>query len=608
MKDYEFDREMNEPAENGNIRESADEMRPNTEPAAFSAEDRIEPAAFDTPRADDAREARAASEEIPSYRYDPHAERPAYETPIRQRRPDPRDAAAGYNAPQRAYEPVNDPAVRESAERRAASERYGDTYPYGVSRYQGSTYNAYSARPRTPETGISYAPSEETRGRRKKEKTSKPVSLRAVAVICCVCVILAGLAGFGGTLLANKLTSGSGTEQSSEQVRQANASPSVSDPLVIYKSTDDTATPATVSSTGGDMTYSQVSALVKDSVVEIYTEFTVRSTYFGQYTTQAGGSGVILSEDGNILTNAHVVTNEDTGAVADNITVRLTNGDEYEATVVSYDTEEDIAVIKIDKTGLTPARCGDSDKLVVGEEILVVGNPLGELGGSVSNGIVSATEREIVIQGVTMHLIQTNAAINPGNSGGGMFNLKGELVGIVNAKSGGTMIEGLGFAIPINQALNVIEQLVTYGYVRGKPMIGVTFEDVSRSSYYFYYNVKPGVYVSSLVEGMNDKVLEVGDRVIAVNGTEVSESSEIKTMVQAAAIGDKLTFQLYRDNKLMEVEVTVFERTSNTYTQAQNPITFDEDEGDANGDEGSYDLWGDGSMIPEWLEDFFRGR
>jgi serine protease Do len=166
------------------------------------------------------------------------------------------------------------------------------------------------------------------------------------------------------------------------------------------------------------------------------------------------------------------------------------------------------------------------------------------------------------VNGVTMHLIQSNAAVNPGNSGGGMFNMKGELIGIVNAKSSGTGIEGLGFAIPINEALDINAQLLQYGYVRGKVMIGVGFDQVENSSsmFMYYYNVKPGLYVTSLAEGYNDSVLQVGDRVIAVNGEEVTTVADVKAIVSAASIGDILKFQLYRDGKLIGVEVTCYEK------------------------------------------------
>ncbi|MBQ9718501.1 MAG: trypsin-like peptidase domain-containing protein, partial [Clostridia bacterium] len=227
---------------------------------------------------------------------------------------------------------------------------------------------------------------------------------------------------------------------------------------------------------------------------------------------------------------------------------------------IGADADSDIAVLKIEAQGLTFAVAGNSDNLAVGEEVVVVGNPLGELGGTVTNGIVSATEREMEVNGVTMSLIQSNAAVNPGNSGGGMFNMKGELIGIVNAKSSGTGIEGLGFAIPINEALRINEQLLQYGYVRGKTMIGVQFQDISNNMFMNYYNLKPGVYVYALTEGYNDTVLEEGDRVIAVNGSEISSSSDIKAIVTESSVGDKLKFQLYREGKLIEVEVTCYEK------------------------------------------------
>ena len=445
--------------------------------------------------------------------------------------------------------------------------------------YQGPVYNAYAATApaaSADQTGaISYAPVK----KRKKEK--KPLGTRAVAAICAVCVLLSGLCGFGGTLLANRISGASGKAQTASGQSYASGS---GDSVVIYKNVDPVVT-STSSTTGSDLSYAEVAAIVKDSVVEINTEYTTRNSWF-QYTTGGAGSGVVISEDGYIITNAHVILDEEMANVADTVTVRLTDGSEFPADVKVYDSEEDIAVIKIKASGLIPAHCGNSDKLAVGEELVIVGNPLGELGGSVSNGIVSATEREIQVGGVTMHLIQTNAAVNPGNSGGGMFNMKGELVGIVNAKSSGTGIEGLGFAIPINQVLGVTEQLLEYGYVRGKPMIGVSFTDVSGSNYFFYYNVKAGVYVSGLVAGMNDNVLKEGDRIIAVNGEEISSSDDIKALVYGSAVGDKMTFQLYREGKLMEVEVTCYERTPEVKDAS---ISFESD-------------------VPGSLDDFFGGR
>ena len=412
-------------------------------------------------------------------------------------------------------------------------------------------------------------------------KEKKPITRKTIAWACAICVGLSGAFGFGGTVLAHQITARDPAVQSSDTQTAQKVSSGA--PIVIYKAADTASTASTAKATtssDSDMTYAQVAAIVKDSVVEINTEYKTENIWF-QYTTGGAGSGVILTEDGYIITNAHVILDNNQQNVADTITVRLTDGTEYPAEVKAYDTDEDIAIVKIDAKGLKAVKCGDSDKLVVGQELIIVGNPLGELGGTVTNGIVSATEREIQVGGVTMHLIQTNAAVNLGNSGGGMFNMRGELVGIVNAKSSGTGIEGLGFAIPVNKAVSVSEELMTKGYVSGKPMIGVSFEDVGSGSDLFFFggatsNVKPGVYVRSLVEGMNDKILKEGDRIIAVNGEEISSSEDIKAQVSKSSIGDKLTFQLYRDNKLMEVEVTVFERTPDV--KAKGSATTDKDE------------------------------
>ena len=419
-------------------------------------------------------------------------------------------------------------------------------------------------------------------------KEKKPITRKTIAWACAICVVLSGAFGFGGTYLAHQITAQDPVVQSSDTQTAQKVSSGA--PIIIYKAADTTNTASTAKATASsdsDMTYAQVAAIVKDSVVEINTEYKTENIWF-QYTTGGAGSGVILTEDGYIITNAHVILDNNQQNVADTVTVRLTDGTEYPAEVKAYDTDEDIAIVKIDAKGLKAVKCGDSDKLVVGQELVIVGNPLGELGGTVTNGIVSATEREIQVGGVTMHLIQTNAAVNPGNSGGGMFNMRGELVGIVNAKSSGTGIEGLGFAIPVNKAVSVSEELMTKGYVSGKPMIGVSFEDVTNdaSSFFFFgsttSNVKPGVYVSSLVEGMNDKVLKEGDRIIAVNGDEIGSSEDIKAAVSAASIGDKLTFQLYRDGKLMEVKVSVYERTPEIMAAASS----DTEEKKSDPDEG----------------------
>lgn len=227
----------------------------------------------------------------------------------------------------------------------------------------------------------------------------------------------------------------------------------------VERSTDATAAGST---DGTSMSVQQIASVVSPSVVAITTEqMSSSQTWFGGYYVQSGaGSGVIISQDGYILTCAHVVSG------ATSVKVQLNGSDEsYDATVVGQDSTSDIAVLKIDATGLTPAVIGDSDALAVGEVAVAVGNPLGTLSNTVTDGIVSALNRQVTVQDNDMTLIQTDASISPGNSGGGLFNANGELIGIVNAKSSYSEAEGIGFAIPINTAMEIGRQLIENGSV-----------------------------------------------------------------------------------------------------------------------------------------------
>ncbi len=429
--------------------------------------------------------------------------------------------------------------------------------PYNYNQQGGQYGNPY-AQQNPYSQGIYYKPV-----KKKKEKKQKSgLSGGAVALICCATILFSGVFGFGGAYLADKYFADNKTKNQTPLHEQENIS--FDTPVVIYRDVENVQTSA--GDGDGVLNYSEVASIVKDSVVEITTEYNVQSVWYN-YVTQGAGSGVIISEDGYIITNAHVITG-DSNEVADNIIVRLTNGHVYNAAVIGFDTDSDIAIIKIEEKGLTAAVCGNSDNLAVGEELVVVGNPLGELGGTVTNGIVSATEREISVNGVAMSLIQTNAAVSPGNSGGGMFNMRGELVGVINAKSSGTGVEGLGFAIPINEALRVTEQLMEYGYVRGKTFIGANFDEVTSSnSFYYFYGVKPGVYITYLEKGYNDEVLKQGDRVVAIDGVTISTFEEIKSIVSKASVGDELIFQVERDGKLIEVKVTCYEKVPESAKQ-----------------------------------------
>ncbi len=334
--------------------------------------------------------------------------------------------------------------------------------------------------------------------------------------------------------------------------------------------TDSSAASGTAVSSSG-MTTSQVSEMVSPSVVVITTEQVVYSqwSWYGQNQVESGaGSGVIISSDGYILTCAHVVSG------ASQITVTIGDTD-YTATVVGKDDTSDVAVLKIDATGLTPATVGDSDSLSVGDSVLAVGNPLGELGGTVTSGIVSALNRSVTIQGTsstnTMSLIQMDASVSPGNSGGGLFNMNGELIGLVNAKSSSSDAEGLGFAIPINDAIQVAQDLLENGYVSGRPYMGITYIAVTDAQTAAQLNVNAyGVYVVDVVQGgPADKAgLKAGDRIVSIDGTEIAQKDDLGTLMQQHTAGDTLSITVARDGQMQTVSLTLGEKNaSNTAAQ-----------------------------------------
>lgn len=367
----------------------------------------------------------------------------------------------------------------------------------------------------------------------KKERKSHP------AALALVCALLGGAAGFGGGYLASYGKGSNGT-------------------TVVYEATaapESTAENASVTTSSG-MTIAEIASKAAPSVVEIQTEITQTSygLFGGTYTSEAAGSGVIISADGYIITNNHVI--ED----ANSITVKTFDGTTYDATLIGTDEKADIAVIKVDAAGLAAATIGDSSTITVGDTAVVIGNPLGTLGGTVTNGIISATDREITINNQAMNLIQTNAAINNGNSGGGLFDADGNLIGIVNAKdsgltSSGATIEGLGFAIPINEAMDVAQQLMEYGYVTNRATIGVTLQTLTEN----YGSYPAGLYVASVVEGSGAEKagLQPYDRIIAADGTEISSYTELSRILQNKKVGDVLTLTIVREGQQMDVDVTL---------------------------------------------------
>ncbi len=359
---------------------------------------------------------------------------------------------------------------------------------------------------------------------KKPKKQRKPISRGGIAIALAVTMVFSCGLGFGGGYFANKVNT------------------STSGSLNITK-TSNSGTTTTASSTSKANSTSEIVKKTADSVVEISTESVVTGSFAQQYVQQGAGSGVIISQDGYILTNNHVING------ANSVKVRLRDGTEYDATIIGSDSDNDIALLKVSATGLSPATFGDSNSLAVGDYVVAIGNPLGELGGTVTDGIISALARKVTIEDTQMTLLQTNAQVNPGNSGGGLFNANGELVGIVNAKQSATEVEGIAFAIPINNVLDILSDLKEYGYVTGKVDLGIDFTDITSDETAFYYGVnQTGCYVLSVDSGSNAEKAGVtrGDLVTKVNDTDVSSSSDITTALEKAEVGDTVTFTVSR--------------------------------------------------------------
>lgn len=361
---------------------------------------------------------------------------------------------------------------------------------------------------------------------------------RSGAALVACSVILSGAFGFGGGMLASRVV-GSGP--------------------VMYQSVQRTSASGDTENSGDALTTEEIAEAAANSVVEIRTETVTSSGMLQQAVSEGAGSGVIVTSDGYLVTNNHVIEG------ANKITVTLKSGDSYEATLVGTDSTSDVALLKIEAKDLQPAVMGDSDSLKVGEKAVAIGNPLGELGGTVTDGIISALDREITLDGDTMNLLQTNAAINPGNSGGGLFNEYGELVGIIVAKSSGTGVEGLGFAIPINDVKSVVDSLSTYGYVKGRVSLGVSLVDVDSAEKAMQYRVsETGVYVAEVASGSGAESggIQTGDMIVSVDGTAVSSAADVKQAIKQHQVGDQVQIQVKRGNAMQTLNVTLGEETS----------------------------------------------
>ena len=396
----------------------------------------------------------------------------------------------------------------------------------------------------TPERGTQseYIPGTYTTVPPEPPKKKKGLSAGKIIAIVLVCSLLGGCLGVGATLLLGNKRSGTTPAQSSTTV------------YVGERQTETVNTTRT--DTSEQLTPREVYAQNVNSTVGITTSIT--TNYWGYQTTSAAsGSGFILTEDGYILTNYHVIEN------SNSVQVTTYDNTAYSASIVGYDESNDIAVLKIDATGLTPVVLGDSDELYVGDEVMAIGNPLGELTFSLTVGYVSAMDREVTLSsGTTMDLIQTDAAINSGNSGGALFNTYGEVVGITNAKysssssSSSASIDNIGFAIPINHVKGIVTSIIEKGYIV-KPYIGVSVTSVS--SEMISYGLPKGAAVKVIAEGSpaEESGLKVNDIVTAINGEEITTSSELVKIVSAAQPGDVLTLTVYRQGEAERLTITL---------------------------------------------------
>lgn len=379
--------------------------------------------------------------------------------------------------------------------------------------------------------------------KKKKEKVRGGFGVgKAIAIGLC-CSLLGGVIGAGGVLLGSRLL------DSGEQTEGT----------VVFKG-DRPVSAINVAKvdTSKLMTPAEVYAANVNSTVGITTMVT--TNYWGYQTTSpASGSGFVLTADGYIITNYHVIEN------SSSITVTTYDGTAYDAQLVGYDDSNDIAVLKVEATDLTPVVLGDSDNANVGDSVVAIGNPLGELTFSLASGAISALNRSVTFStGLTMDLIQVDCAINAGNSGGPLFNLYGEVIGITNAKysnngdSSQASIENIGFAIPISDVQGIIESIIKNGYI-SKPYIGISFSTVSDEAQ--SYGIPLGAAIMSVAEdGPADKAgLQANDIITKVGDTEITKADDLKSAVSAASIGDELVFTVYRQGKTIEITVTVGE-------------------------------------------------
>jgi len=380
-----------------------------------------------------------------------------------------------------------------------------------------------------------------------KKKKHGGAKLVAVALSCAI------LGGVGGGAIVSSQFSAKLNQITAAQAVQTSAAGSKASAVVTnvvqHTNTGDK-----------DLTPQEVYNKYVDTVVGITTSG-VTTNVFGQETEfAASGSGFIISGDGYIVTNNHVI------ADATSVKVALHSGKTYDAKVIGGDASNDVALLKIEATGLPTAAIGDSDSIAVGDQVAAIGNPLGELTYSLTVGYVSALDREINADGTPINMLQTDAAINSGNSGGPLFDMNGNVIGITSAKysgstSTGTSIEGIGFAIPINDAISIVNDLKTYGYVTGQAYLGISVKDLDTTTAQ-YYSLPAGCYVASVADGSCSAKsgLKNGDIITALNDTAVASYTDLVGALKQHKAGETITLKIYRAGQTLSLKVKLDEK------------------------------------------------
>lgn len=488
------------------------------------------------------------------------------------------EATAGANPEPEATPNINGYYNGQGAGRQEYYGGYTNNYnPQNTGYYQGNVShyrpNTYTIPPQKPK--------KKARGKHRAAQ---------VAAACLVCAILGGIGG--GAIMSGVANN---RWQKTTQQMQSNLQEQI-DALSSGQQPGSTGGKVTPIANTTGLSAAQVYQQNVNSVV--FIESTVSVNYYGQPATGvSSGSGFIISEDGYILSNYHVVEN------STKLNVKMFDGSSYEAKLIGYDKSSDVAVLKVEATGLPAVTVGDSDAVNVGDQVVAIGNPLGELTSTLTGGYVSAKDRTINTDNTLTNMIQTDAAINSGNSGGPLFNMNGEVIGITSAKysgssSSGASIEGIGFAIPINSVMNMVEDLKQYGYVTGQAYMGVTLEEIDTKTA-SVYGLPAGVYVNSVTKGSCSAIagIQKGDIITGLNGADITCYDDLAAALKKFSAGDTTTINIYRQGQTLELQITFDEKRGDMNNQTE-PAQDGEADPTAPSDnrqqpEGDYNQWYD---------------